>query len=125
MKIGSVLLGVSDLSTSVRFYRDLAGLELTGIHAGFAFFRTGETSLILSSELIRHSPAAVGATEIVFSVAGVRQQYQELISRGLTFTTEPHVLNGPLWVAHFRDPDGHLLSIMGPENAGPENQLGD
>jgi len=33
----------------------------------------------------------------------------------VTFMNEPRPVTGDRWAANFRDPDGHLLSIFGPE----------
>ena len=34
---------------------------------------------------------------------------------GVEFLREPSNVTGDSWAANFRDPDGHLLSIFGPE----------
>jgi catechol 2,3-dioxygenase-like lactoylglutathione lyase family enzyme len=108
-----VLLGCRDVERSLPFYRDILGLELSGRFGGFAFFRTGETQLALSSEL--GPPAELGAAraEFVFGAKSVTQTYEALRSRGLHFTNEPHPVNDANWVVNFRDPDGHLLSVYG------------
>ncbi len=107
---------MSDIETSIRFYRDEMGLPLTGRHAGFPFLETGSATLTLSTERIAQAPAAAGATEVVFAVDGVREAYAELMARNVCFSTEPHPLTGPHWVAHLHDPDGHRLSLVGPEH---------
>jgi len=53
--------------------------------------------------------------EIVFSVEHVRAAYDALRAQGVEFTGEPRPITGPMWGANFRDPDGHILSIFGPE----------
>jgi len=115
-KIGVVMLGVQDLGRAVAFYRDQLGLPLQQEFAGeFAFFNAGGVTLALSVPLSKNSPQMVGATEVVFSVDGVREAYEALRARGVAFLREPRVVNPPMWAANFTDPDGHRLSIFGPE----------
>jgi catechol 2,3-dioxygenase-like lactoylglutathione lyase family enzyme len=51
----------------------------------------------------------------VFSVEHVRAAYDALRAAGVNFLNEPRVVSGANWAANFKDPDGHLLSIFGPE----------
>lgn len=115
-QIGLIMLGVTDLARAVAFYRDTLGLKLNGEVPGeFAFFNGGGVTLALAVPLSKNSPAMVGATEVVFSVPGVRAAHQALVARGVKFLVEPRVVNPPMWAANFTDPDGHRLSIFGPE----------
>ena len=114
-RIGVVMLGATALARSVPFYRDKLGLKLTGQHEGFAFFDAGGVTLCLSESLARVSKQIPGATEVVFSVEDVRGAHRALAARGITFTQAPRTVTGPLWAANFQDPDGHNLSIFGPE----------
>jgi predicted enzyme related to lactoylglutathione lyase len=110
-----ITLGVSSLAESVAFYRDTVRLELQGQAEGFAFFNAGPVSLVLNVPLGKAVEPRAGAMEIVFSVAGVRAAYTELTERGCQFTISPRVVNGPSWAATFTDPDGHRLTLYGPE----------
>lgn len=114
-QISVVMLGVKDLPKSVAFYRDTLGLTLQTQFEGFAFFAGGGVTLVLSLPLARNSSSVVGATEVVFGVEGVREMYESLRARGVSFTQEPRVVNPPMWAANFNDPDGHRLSVYGPE----------
>ena len=110
-----VILGVRDVQKSIPFYRDLLGLKLTEQFGGFAFFDAGKIALVLSEDLARSAEHIVGATEIVFSVEDVSAAYEALKNQGVQFAREPVQITGPMWAAHMRDVDGHLLSIFGPE----------
>jgi catechol 2,3-dioxygenase-like lactoylglutathione lyase family enzyme len=114
-RIGVIMLGVSDLETSTAFYRDRLGLELAGRHEGFVFFNAGGVTLALSSALAKAIEGRPGPVEVVFSVEHVRAAYEGLQHRDVRFQVEPRVVAPPMWAANFRDPDGHLLSIFGPE----------
>jgi catechol 2,3-dioxygenase-like lactoylglutathione lyase family enzyme len=113
-KIGVVMLGVSDIAASKAFYCDTLGLELSGEHGGFCFLQAGGVTLALSKEL---GPPGAGRSgvEVVFSVEHVREAYDALQTKGVEFRIEPRAVAGPMWATDFRDPDGHILSIFGPE----------
>ena len=114
-KIGVIMLGVADMEKSVSFYRDSLGLGLTAQHEGFAFFNAGAVTLALSTGLIKAVGQAPGAVEVVFSAEHVRAAHEHLQRRGVPFQNEPRPVAGPMWAADFRDPDGHILSVFGPE----------
>lgn len=112
--IGIIQLGVSDLQRSVEFYTQTLGLKLKSIVAGFAFVDAGSVTLVLSEPLGRALGPLPGAVEIVCPVSDVRAGYETLLSRGVSFLTEPRNVTGEDWSAVFTDPDGHRLSIFGP-----------
>ena len=112
-----VMLGVRDVQRSLAFYRDRLGLGVKTAFEGFVFLVSGAVSLVLSEALAQASPVTAGATEVVFSVADVRAAYEALRLQGVEFTHEPRSVAGPMWAANFRDPDGHGLSVFGPERA--------
>jgi len=116
-QIGVIMLGVKDAKRSLEFYRDKLGLGVTSSFEGFAFLGTTGATLVLSEPLARHASATVGAIEVVFSVPDVRAAYEALRGRGVEFVNEPRAVSGATWAANFRDPDGHTLSIYGPERA--------
>lgn len=117
-QIGVVMLGVEQLTRSVTFYRDKLGLALKGQNEGFAFFDGGGVTLCLSEALARVNRGVPGAVEVVFSVDNVRGAHKALAGRGIEFTHQPRNVTGPLWAANFNDPDGHQLSVFGPEGSG-------
>jgi catechol 2,3-dioxygenase-like lactoylglutathione lyase family enzyme len=121
--IHTVMLGVRDLERSVAFYRDRLGLPVKFQSAEFAFFEAGGVTLALSRPLARVVAGAdsdsslSGAAEVVFAVPGVREAHAALRAKGVEFTHEPRNVAGTAWAANFDDPDGHALSIFGPERA--------
>jgi catechol 2,3-dioxygenase-like lactoylglutathione lyase family enzyme len=114
-KISLVMLGVTDLEKLVAFYRDRLGLKLTAQFEGFAFFDAGSVTLALSRGLAQATGRGAGATEVVFAVEHVRAAFEALRKQGVEFTIEPRVVSPPNWAANFNDPNGHGLSIFGPE----------
>ncbi|HEY6271964.1 MAG TPA: VOC family protein [Terriglobales bacterium] len=115
-QIGVVMLGTKEIGRSIAFYRDTLGLTLKTAFEGFAFFDGGGVTLVLSEGLAQGSSSMVGATEVVFSVPDVRAAHQGLLAKGVEFTIGPRQVSGPMWAANFRDPDGHGLSVFGPEH---------
>jgi catechol 2,3-dioxygenase-like lactoylglutathione lyase family enzyme len=114
-QIVSVMLGVRDLKTSLAFYRDKLGMKVKMEEPQLALLDAGAVTLGLSPGHLRVAPQVNGATEISFQVENVRGVRQALIARGVAFMNEPRQVTPTDWAAHFRDPDGHLLSIFGPE----------
>lgn len=111
-RLAFVMLAVDDVDRAAAFYRDVLGIPLSGRFGDFAFFDTGEARLALTSEL-RGDGAAHGH-ECVFGVASVTRAYAALKER-VEFVNEPRAVNDRAWAVNFRDPDGHLLSLYGPQ----------
>jgi lactoylglutathione lyase len=115
LKISHIMLGVQDVQRSIAFYRDVLGLPLQAQHESFAFFDAGGCTLALSEGLGSSKPVRAGATEVVFGVDDVRANYEALRSKGVAFINEPRAVTGPMFAVNFIDPDGHSLSLFGPE----------
>ena len=113
--ISMIMLGVRDMEKSVPFYRDCLGLAVKQQFPGFAMFETGFVTLVLSEDRAKTAASVVGATEVIFSVEDVRAGAEALRKQGVEFSHQPHQVNGPMWAANFPDPDGHLLTLFGPE----------
>jgi catechol 2,3-dioxygenase-like lactoylglutathione lyase family enzyme len=113
--ITSIMLGVRDLKTSLKFYRDELGLNVKMQEEQLALLDAGPVTLGLSPGHVRVAAQVNGATEIAFQVGNVRATRKALMDRGVVFMNEPRQVTPTEWAAHFRDPDGHLLSIFGPE----------
>ena len=50
-------------------------------------------------------------------MADVTAAHEALRARGVECLSAPRNVTGDQWAAKFRDPDGHLLSVYGPEKA--------
>ena len=109
------MLGVRDVGQSLGFYKEKVGLEVLMNEPQLALLRCGTVVLGLSLGHVQTAPHVTGATEVVFQVEAVRAAHRALTAQGVSFITEPHPATPTEWVAHFRDVDGHLLSIFGPE----------
>ena len=116
-RITAVMLGVRDLAQAVEFYKDKLGLKVMMQETGLALLECGGVMLGLSRGHVNLAPHVAGATEVVFAVDNVRGTHTALTAEGITFMSEPRQATPTDWVAHFKDPDGHILSIFGPEGA--------
>jgi catechol 2,3-dioxygenase-like lactoylglutathione lyase family enzyme len=129
-RIVSVMLGVHDLEASTRFYTETLGLKATLQSPFIVLLDAGSVILGLSPGLARMAaqPAGQksedqkiedqkinGATEVSFAVDNIRSAHADLQNLGVTFLNDPRQVTDKEFAVHFRDPDGHLLSIFGPE----------
>ncbi len=119
LKITHVMLGVETTARALPFYRptfsdspcmqSIPDLRSSGCRP---FHARAE----LKWRLARASAVRVGASELVFGVEDVTATYQDLRAKGVSFMNEPRAVAGPMFAANFTDPDGHRLSIFGPEH---------
>lgn len=113
-QLGQIALSVGDLSRSLAFYRDVLGIPfLFEAPPSLAFFNCGGVRLMLSGE---QGEARGAGSTLYFRVEDIEAAHADLTSRGLTFEDQPHLIaampDHELWMAFFRDPDGHLLGLM-------------
>ncbi|MGA9418282.1 MAG: VOC family protein [Candidatus Cybelea sp.] len=111
-RLSFVMRAVRDVDRAATFYRDLLGLTMTARFEEFAFFDTGEATLALTSEF--GGGGGSRGNECVFAVSSVEKVYAALKGR-IEFLNEPRLVNDLNWAVNFRDPDGHLLSLYGPQ----------
>ena len=115
-----IVLVVSDLSTSVRFYTERLGLTLKHRSGAFAQLDTGRTRLALYERsamaetlaLEIQAPAAnAPGFEIGFLVEDVDAAFAELVEGGAVAVTAPTDRPWGQRTAYVRDPDGHLIEL--------------
>src|SRR5688572_31965520 len=107
-RLGQVAVVVSDLARSTRFYRDVLGLPLILEVPGMSFFRVGETRLMLGQATEQELPRA---SILYFRVPDARVGEAALRQAGVEITGPAHLVarlpDHELWIAFFKDPDGH------------------
>lgn len=109
------MLGVKDIPAAAAFYTQKLGLKILMQESAICLLQCGPVMIGLNRGLAQTTPNLVGATELVLRVSSVRAARKTLGDEGISFVSEPHAVTATDWVAHFRDVDGHLLSIFGPE----------
>jgi catechol 2,3-dioxygenase-like lactoylglutathione lyase family enzyme len=112
-KISAVTFRVSDMPRSVRFYKDVLGMEIVfgGDDASFSSLRATDGSMPILNLEQGHSVPDWG--RMIFYVADVDAFWEYLRGKGL----QPERPQDASWgerYFHMSDPDGHELSFARP-----------
>ncbi len=112
-KISAITLKVADMETSLRFYRNVLGMELLygGPNAGFSSLRIAGAEFPIIN--LQQGRTAVRWGRVIFHVADVDSFWTHLKEKGL----EPEIPQNACWgerYFHMHDPDGHELSFARP-----------
>jgi lactoylglutathione lyase len=125
--------GVSDMDTSLRFYVDGLGFEMTRKWTPdddgkicWCWLTLGDASIMLQEFKKDHHPTSgrpdgklgIGVT-ICFQCKDALAIYREARSRGIA-AKRPFVGNG-MWVTVMEDPDGYKLEFASPTDAPEES----
>jgi methylmalonyl-CoA/ethylmalonyl-CoA epimerase len=122
-QIGQIALPVSDIDRAEAFYGEVLGLRKLYRFGDLTFFDCAGVRLLLEK-----SNDMVGTMRgcIYFRCADIALAVAELMQRGLTFNSTPHLIakmdDHDLWMAFFSDPDGHTLALMqeAPKGYAPQ-----
>ena len=114
-RIGQIAMNAKDLDRAVRFYRDALGLPfLFQAPPQLAFFDCAGTRLLLDvpADKAFDHPGSV----LYFSVEDIGLMHRTLVSRGVVFRREPHLIarlpDREVWMAFFDDTEGNTLALM-------------
>ena len=112
VKLTYAMLFVANMEQSVRFYRDMLGLRLKFQSPEWSEFITGDTTLALHPASLKN-PA--GTVRLGFGVAEMRDFYDEMNEKGISFTQPPVMEEeeGATLQARFMDPNGSEISVSG------------
>ncbi len=112
-RIAQVSISVRDLARATKFYRDVVGLQLLFEVPNMAFFDCGGVRILVGTG--EPAPPNTGSL-IYFSTTDINAFAAKLRGEGVVFKTEPVVIaqleNRDVWLAHFEDGEGNLLSLM-------------
>lgn len=116
-RIHQIAVNVRDLDEAVNFYKDLLGANYIGRFdpPGLVFFDFSGMRLLIEK--------GSSKSTIYFWVNDIDSAYEELKTKGITFTTAPKLIyrdetgvfgnpNEGEWMAFFSDPSGNTLAIM-------------
>jgi len=114
-RIGQVSMTARDLDRAVRFYRDVLGLPfLFTAPPQLAFFDCAGVRLLLDVPEDKEfdHPGSI----LYFLVEDISQAHQLLMSRGVAFRKDPHLIarlpDREVWMAFFDDTEGNMLALM-------------
>ena len=113
-RLQQISMRAHDMDRAVRFYRETLRLPfLFAAPPALAFFDCHGVRLMLSApEPGFDHPGSV----LYFAVDDIQQMHDTLVSRGVTFRTEPHriatLADREVWLADFADTEGNTLALM-------------
>ncbi|HEY2613544.1 MAG TPA: VOC family protein [Reyranella sp.] len=112
--IGQIALPVADVDRAEAFYGQVKGLRKLYRFGDLSFFDCAGVRLLLEKAADPGAITSRGCT--YFRCADIALAVSELEKRGLEFTSQPHLIarmdDHDLWMAFFKDPDGHTLALM-------------
>jgi predicted enzyme related to lactoylglutathione lyase len=117
--VSYVMLGVADVERSAAFYEHTLGRAVRFRSGNLVFVDGGGIAIGLSADLGRTRTPLAGAVEIVFGVDDVVASWRALSERGVNFVQSPRRVTDRDWAATLVDPDGHYVTIFGPQGAPP------
>ncbi len=112
-KFEIVMIVVSDMDRSVRFYRDVLGLKLKIQSPGFSEFDVGSVALGLhpEGEHLKAQDADKSGASFGFATKNMEATVRTLKERGVRFIMEPRD-EGFGILAVFADPDGYNIQLV-------------
>jgi methylmalonyl-CoA/ethylmalonyl-CoA epimerase len=112
-KIGQIAITVDDLARARNFYQNTLGMKFLFDAGQLAFFQCGDIRLMLSTSE-KQEPR--GGTILYYKVADIHATHAALISRGVEFFENPHLIakmpDHDLWMAFLKDTEGNTIGIM-------------
>ena len=111
---------VRDLERAVRFYTETLGMKLSFRSDPLGWAQLGIDGADLALERDRGERANDSEEELVgrfvgvsLAVADIDTTYETLRARGVEFLRPPEKMPWGGVLAHFRDPDGNVLTLIG------------
>lgn len=103
---------VRDLARATAFYRDVVALKLLFEVPNMAFFDCGGIRILVGVGDV--APKNAGCS-IYFRTSDIQAEVARLRAAGVEMddaTRIAQLADRDVWLAHFYDPDGNLLSLM-------------
>jgi catechol 2,3-dioxygenase-like lactoylglutathione lyase family enzyme len=118
LRIQTVRIYAGDFAGAYAFYAETLGLTAVagGVAGPYVLFDTGGAQLAL--ERIPPSHPAYGElvgrfAGVTFRVDDLSVTYRDLLAQGVEFMAPPQRQGWGGGIAHFRDPAGNILSLVG------------
>jgi catechol 2,3-dioxygenase-like lactoylglutathione lyase family enzyme len=108
--LDSIILYVSDVERSIRWYGDVLGLDLAAQHGHFAVFQLGSIRISLHVAELDSNVTRTETSMPVFLIDRYQSAKENLEQRGINFVYENEIPNARFGTFH--DPDGNPLQII-------------
>src|SRR5262245_26035137 len=114
-EIRQIAITVSDMTTTLPFYRDVLGLTfLFNPAPNLAFLAAGSVRIMLTTP---QGAGTVGHNSILyFKVTDIAATHAAIVARGAKNERPPQLTakmpDHELWASFLRDPDGNLVGLM-------------
>ena len=112
--VAQIAVPVHDLERAKAFYGERLGLKhLFDAPPGLAFFRCGETRLMLSQP---EGPETAASAIVYYAVEDAAEAQRALMASGVAFEEEAHCIarldEADVWLAVCRDSEGNLIGML-------------
>jgi lactoylglutathione lyase len=113
MLLNQIIIYVSDMQRSIRFYRDQLGFPVKRESPEWTELHTGRTTLALHIAAPGDRPArpVSGEAHIGLEVIDLDRFYEEKKAAGVVFRMPPAMQDFGRKMAVIADPDGLLISV--------------
>ncbi|WP_226086271.1 VOC family protein [Mesobacillus sp. S13] len=113
-KVGQIGIPVKNIERATAFYQEELGLPLLFNTDTMAFFDCEGVRLLLT--LPENEQFAHPSSVIYFQVADIKEKYEELLSNGVQFIGQPHVVakvgDTETWMVFFKDSEENTHAFM-------------
>ena len=113
-KVGQIGIPVKNIERATAFYQEKLGLPLLFNTDTMAFFDCAGVRLLLT--LPENDQFAHPSSVIYLQVADIKTKYEELLSSGVQFIGEPHVVakigDTETWMVFFKDSEENTHAFM-------------
>lgn len=122
-RLCAVRVFVNDWDRALAFYTETLGIPsvFASAEMGWAELATGEGKLALERASDAEARALAGRfVGVSLAVDDIEATYRTLTSRGVEFMAPPATQPWGGTLAHFKDPDGNVLTLLGSSDAAAE-----
>lgn len=113
-KIGQIGVPIKSVENAIAFYKKALGLPLLFSTDSMAFFECNGQRLLLT--LPEKDEFSNSSSVIYFQVENIKDTYEELIKKGVSFIDQPHVVakmdQTETWMTFFKDTEGNTHALM-------------
>ncbi|MFT9598669.1 VOC family protein [Mesobacillus sp.] len=113
-KVGQIGIPVKNIERATAFYQEKLGLPLLFNTDTMAFFDCEGVRLLLT--LPENEQFAHPSSVIYLQVGDIKAKYEELLSNGVSFIGEPHVVakigDSETWMVFFKDTEDNTHAFM-------------